>query len=105
MPSSVTDNLRGRYRTILGYEMLLCLCNIDICKIILLVVEVFKYVLHFRSICECWKTLASDSQLSTFALDHLLKILTSSELFDDLSPGSSRPKVAAAQPLAVSIFF
>lgn len=53
------------------------------------------------SLCECWKLIASDTQLSAFALEHLLHIIQSSELYaEDNNKNSNRPKIAALQPLA-----
>ncbi|KAL1124144.1 hypothetical protein AAG570_001914, partial [Ranatra chinensis] len=52
------------------------------------------------SVSDCWRTLATDDSLSIFALEHLLQIISGSDLFDDQATHSNTPKIAALQPLA-----
>ncbi|XP_073987076.1 maestro heat like repeat family protein c11.1 isoform X1 [Rhodnius prolixus] len=52
------------------------------------------------SLSDCWKAIASDNNLSSFALDHILQILATANLFDEESKSPNRPKIAAFQPLA-----
>ncbi|KAK9509950.1 hypothetical protein O3M35_004832 [Rhynocoris fuscipes] len=52
------------------------------------------------SLSDCWKAIASDNNLSSFALEHILQILSTSELFDEESKCANRPKIAAFLPLA-----
>lgn len=55
------------------------------------------------SLSDCWRQLAADQQLSVYALEHLLQILQSSELYhEETSKNINRPKVAAFQPLAAT---
>ncbi|XP_014251764.1 maestro heat-like repeat-containing protein family member 1 isoform X2 [Cimex lectularius] len=53
-----------------------------------------------ESLTDCWKAIATDDNLKSFALDHILVILSTCELFDDDSKQNNRPKTAAFHPLA-----
>lgn len=69
----------------------------------LILILLLVVIVHYRSVCECWRGLVTDSSLAADVLDQFLRLGSSTPLVEENTTKSpSRPPVATHLPLAVS---